>query len=269
MKLTDFKRIARVLKEAYEEVQKETLSAGITPAGDKYSELLSKVREEVVTRAGFTVEDYIQAKETYLKVKKDPGNLVSFVETVEGRIMKKVGERLDKQDKTLSAIVTREDVEYIARDVFESTPPQVVERVVEKIVQPIKETVINREEYDDSILKEELEGSKSELRGYVEKTLDSHKDDVLENVEEKLSERTEALKKEFEDYIAQSFKKNIDIMGMPDFRKLAMGLQAQLDELSSGGTFWLNGTPGAKNTLTVSSTEPTNPTLNDLWVDTA
>jgi hypothetical protein len=46
-------------------------------------------------------------------------------------------------------------------------------------------------------------------------------------------------------------------LGMPDFRKLAMGLQQQIDERIIGVN---------THKLTVSATEPTSPSVGDLWV---
>jgi len=61
---------------------------------------------------------------------------------------------------------------------------------------------------------------------------------------------------------AKNFKKNIDLMGMPDFRKMGIGLRQDIDNLEEKK---VKG-EGVKK-ITVSTTAPTNPNVGDLWVD--
>lgn len=55
------------------------------------------------------------------------------------------------------------------------------------------------------------------------------------------------LKQEIEDGFQKYFERNINILGMPDFRKLAMGLQAQIDDLSGGGDGDVTGPASSTN----------------------
>lgn len=46
-----------------------------------------------------------------------------------------------------------------------------------------------------------------------------------------------------------------------------IGRLAALENKLNSGAYWLNGSAQTTNTLTVSTTQPTNPSINDLWVD--
>jgi hypothetical protein len=76
------------------------------------------------------------------------------------------------------------------------------------------ETFIEREEYDDSELKQAL-------AGIVER---------LETIPEPKEIDKEGLMEEVRNVFGEMFEHNINTLNMPDFRKLAMGIQAQVDE---------------------------------------
>ena len=68
----------------------------------------------------------------------------------------------------------------------------------------------------------------AELGGYLEERIDSIKIPEPVDVEE--------IKKDLETTFGKMLEHNINTLGMPDFRKLAMGLQAQIDSvLASAG----------------------------------
>lgn len=105
---------------------------------------------------------------------------------------------------------------------FEAEVKEIAESVAKKIIPP-PQTLKQIFKYDDSKLKEGLK----ELSEKVGKAV----------TQEELHDRVEALKTDIltwnSENFSDNFQKNIDILGMPDFRKLAMGLQAQIDNLST------------------------------------
>jgi hypothetical protein len=211
MRISEFKRVARLLKTAYAEIEKEALRTGLSIASPEYDAIIDRIRLEILDREGYDIEEYREAKDLYAVMPEDTRNVLSLVERTTDEV------RGEMEELSQRHIPTHEEIVSIAKRVFEETPPQVFNHIVKEIKEPqiIKETVVEEhvEKYDDSHLKKEI-------------------DSIRKDREDKY----EALRKEFEDYIAQSFKKNIDIMGMPDFRKLAMGLESRISELEAGGS---------------------------------
>ena len=112
----------------------------------------------------------------------------------------------------------------------------------------IKETVVevHKEEYDPSPIMAEI-GSLN---------------DRLDNLPKAVPFDSEPLKQEILTLNAENFGKNfqhnIDVLGMPNWRKLAMGLRQDIDTKITGVN---------TSKLTVSTTAPSNPQLNDLWLN--
>lgn len=93
-------------------------------------------------------------------------------------------------------------------------------KAIKELVPP--STVTNNiVDYNDVPLKEGLKSLAEKVK----------KIPAIPDIEKMKSE----LKDELSEKIDVSLKKNIDMMGMPDFRKLGMGLQAQIDALGEGG----------------------------------
>lgn len=216
MKISDFKKIGRLLKTAYAELEAEAIKGGLSLMSPQYEQMQSKVRELVLKKHGFTVQEYRDAKDKVLLVPKEDQQLLSIMEDFEGGIK----ERMDKFDA--KHIPTKEEIIELAREIFRQTPPQIINQIVREVKEPtiVKETVIQKQEYDDSLLRKDIEELKSkkmvtqeELKANAEKL----KTDILTFNSKNFSE---------------NFKANINMMGMPDFRKLAMGLQEQIDGIA-------------------------------------
>ena len=83
-----------------------------------------------------------------------------------------------------------------------------------------------------------------------------------------LENKIETNRIEFEEKLGTSFKKNIDAMGMPDFRKLAMGLRADIDRIDSepggGGSAWgdITGTLSNQTDLQTALNSKQNTLIN-------
>ena len=211
MTTKEWKKVARILKESYKEVEAEAISKGIDIFSDEYKELIDVVREKVLTKLGFTIEEYREMADEVATARKKEVN----------KKIEEVTERIDNLPNfNIPKIPTREEIEEIAHEVAKEyiKPPQITNEIVKetthevKIEQPkIIETVRveNRvEKYDDKKLLKELAKLESKIAEIVIPDEEKIRNDL-----------------KFE------LQKNIDTLGMPDFRKLGMGLQVQIDEV--------------------------------------
>lgn len=234
--ITDWKKMARLLKEVYAEIQKEALSKGIDILSPEYDELINNARILVLEKNGWTLEEYRSLKEQIEGIDK-AGTLEVMKDTQ--KKIKTMSERMDDFH-----IPTSEEIEEIAEQVAQKyiVPPQITNQVIERIIEkrPIKETIRVKErvEYDDKPIRKEIKR-------------------VLQQIDEiKIPEQIsiEKLKKELKSDFSVFFEHNINTLDMPNFRKLAMGLQGQIDDLvnnpSAGGghTIQDEGTPLTQRT---------------------
>lgn len=235
MTIQEWKQIARLLKTVYQELEKECIEAGISLLSPEYTTLMDKARLKVLEQAGYTLEEYRSIKEQVEGVDK-AGTLAVMQET-----QKKLEEVSDRH------IPTTEEIMAIAHEVAQQyiVPPVVTNQIIKEttIEKPITlETVRvieKKEKYDDSKLRE-----------------------MIKQVEEKIPTFTTyddtELRELIVNHFSENFAKNIDMLGMPNFRQLATGLRADIDERIIGVN---------TNKLTVSATAPSNPQLNQLWLD--
>lgn len=218
MTTSQFKKIARTLKTVYAQLEKEAIEQGVSLLSTEYEQVLAKARLAVLEQAGFTIEEYRSAKAKVAGFSQ--ADLLDVVEVQDS----KIGNIHDRY------IPTVEDIERIAEEVAQKyvVPPVVTNQIVKettiekpRIIETVRE-ITNREEYDDKHLTGELASLKEKLS----------------NIEKPVSK--EEIQTDIKNYFAELFEHNINTLGMPDFRKLAMGLQAQIDAIdnSGGGGTW-------------------------------
>lgn len=236
-----FKRIAVLLKKVYAELEAEAVDSGLSVGSPEFQEALDKAREMVLNQNGFTIEQYREIK-TKMNAYTPADLMTEF-----GRVAEKVDNLV---------VPTAKDIEDIATAVAKAhmKAPEIINRIVKEVVkekpQIIKETTIEKTvqevAYNEGPMKEEIAGLTKRI------------EDLPKPV------NVELLKKEFEtffhDNFGANFQKNIDILGMPLFRQLAMGLREDVDTKITG-VF--------THKITVAAVAPSNPVLNDLWVDTS
>lgn len=232
----EFKKIAQLLKKVYQELEFEALKNGVNITGEEYDLMVANAREAVLKKFGFTIEEYRTAKEEAENLRR--GERPSFEE------LKTVVEEYRKLP-----VLTKEEVAEIATDVAKKyvTAPQIINKIVKEIKiqtppQIIKETIVNeitqRVEYDDTQLQKELKR-------------------ILQQIDEiKVAEPLDIpkLKEELHSDFSVFFDKNIDILGMPNFRKLAMGLRADIDRIDNE--------PGGAGSGTVTEVSSANGALS-------
>jgi len=210
----ELKKIYKILNRAYAELELEALKEGVSITSVEYDLMVDKAREAILKKFGYTPEEYRAAKAEAEVVRR--GERPSFEE------LKSTLEEVKK------VWVTKEEAVEIAHAVAKKyiTAPQVINKIVKEIKlesppQIIKETMhtTERVEYDPSPIMAEI-GS---LNDRLERITVTEPPDLKTFREE--------LRKEWSTDFGKNFEHNINTYGMPDFRKLAMGLQGQIDEL--------------------------------------
>lgn len=223
------KKVMRLLKRAYDELEAEALKAGVAITSPEYEQLVDKVRTAVLQKEGFTVEEFRSAKEeleTERVAKKETEKQASETVAKEqreaetaktDRVFEKIsmvkGEKGDKGDRG-----ERGEVGLVG-----PRGPEGKAGKDGKDGRPGRDGKDGRDGRD------------------TPETMVAYLEDLIQSVDKKIPtpETPDSFRAKVEAIIQvsevawDSVKKNLDIMGMPDFRKLAMGLQAQIDELNA------------------------------------
>lgn len=245
MTTAEFKRVARLLKEIYAELEKEALKDGFDIFSDEYIGIQSVVRERTLARLGFTIEEYREAKELVAPAKKvDVEKQVTEATTM----AQEVSNRVDAL-----SIPNEEEILAKAKEIADAVvkAPTITNQIVKErtIEKPtiLEKTIVEHDEFDASPLWAEL--------GYLNDRLDSlPQTPEIPDFESRIRSVEREIKSEF----MEKFEEHINTLNMPDFRKLAMGLTQQIDTKIEGVNV---------RRITVSPTAPENPHVNDLWIE--
>jgi hypothetical protein len=243
----EFKKIAQLLNRVYKELEMDALAQGVSPLSTDYDAMQADARERVLTKMGFTLDEYREAKNQIMEEAKD----VTLQEV-----------KLIMDELRSIPQLKMEDVQRLAKDAAE----KVAEEVAQKYIVPpqitnqiIKETTVEKpitietirevkiiEEYDATYLEEQIVAVRKKLQ---ELKIPPPYDD---------SKIREFVK----NYFSENFEKNINLLGMPNFRQLAIGLRQDIDIRVVG-----DSDNKSIPKLTVGYTEPVSPKLYDLWYD--
>lgn len=214
MTISEFKTVGRLLKEVYSELEKEAINNGISLLSPMYETMRNNARDTVLTNNGFTLDEYKKAKFE-----------ISDISPVDTHIL---AQEAHRKIKALEGIVpTTDQITKIAQDVASQyvTAPQITNQIV-------RETTVEKPQ----IIKETTVEKVVEVKAYNEKPMMDKIDALTMRVEGFKIPNSPDLEAFRESLITEwqtSLKKNIDIFGMPDFRKLAMGLRGDIDYLQS------------------------------------
>lgn len=232
-----YPQLQKLLRKVLREAEDEALEQGVDVTTPEYREFKLKLKERFLEKAGVTTEDYDAYLETYkeksrAKAEEKRAELDKKLEEMEVRIVGK--------------IPSKEEMAALAKEVAESVvkPPTVInqivkETVVEKpITKVIKETKIEKVDYEDGPLWAEV--------GFLNDKVDNIKIPDVPVLD------VPALKGELLNEMDVRAKKQIDIMGMPDFRKLGLGLREDVDRL-------INNPVAGGSSISVDSAEVTDP----------
>ena len=221
----EFKKIGRLLKEVYKELENRAVSEGVNIFGDEFRLLRDEARERVLSQFGFTIEEYREAKEGVGRgrpkdIRKEVSDVKENVESIE--------------------VPTTEEIKAPVKVVAEETvkSPTVINKVINKIIKEtvvekpsiVKETVIQnkteRVEYDDRALRGEMSALKEEVKKI--NSSPKKEPDLKKEISQEIDKKIE--------HVYQTLDETTNIFNMPDFRKLGMGLQGQIDDLRSSIT---------------------------------
>lgn len=253
MTIAQWKKIARLLKKVYEEIEKEAIEEGFDLLSPEYTELVDKARLAVLEKHGFTLEEYREVKEQVTGIDK-AGTLAVMQDTQ--KKLEEVGGRHIPTSEEITEIAERVAQKYVV-------PPQITNQIVKeytiekpKIIETVRQiNKITKELYDDTQINKEIKR-------------------ILQQIDElKVAEPLDIpkLREELQNDFRVFFESNINILDMPNFRKLAMGLQAQIDALGTGSGSGTVG-PGTINEISYfdsattikSLTVATYPSLTEL-----
>lgn len=211
MTTQQFKKLGRLLKQVYAELEAEALKEGVSTLSPEYDILITKAREKVLESQGFTLQEYREAKAKVAGFSQ--ADLVEETEKIDEKISTKVVEEVNRIIERVNKLEQKHipdeaEIAQISHEVSKEyiVPPQITNQIVKETI--IEQPITVKEEYDDSELKKLL----SEIPKPYDDT---------------------AIKEYFHNYFNENFKKNIDMLGMPDFRKLAMGLRGDIDRISN------------------------------------
>lgn len=208
----DYKKIGRILKTAYAEIEKQAMVEGIDLLSSEYNAIIDKTRLAVLAKYGFTLEQYRTIKQEVAGV--DKTSILQNKKTVEQQLA----------ELTNRHIPTKEEIIQLAHEVAKQyiKPPVITNQIIKekiieqpKIIETIRNT-IQKEVYNSKPLEKMIADVHARIDG-IKPT------PVYDDTK---------LKEYFHDYFSENFKNNINTLGMPDFRKLAMGLQDQIDTLT-------------------------------------
>jgi len=216
----EFKKVGRLLKRAYEEIEEDALKRGINPLSTEYDLIIADVRERMLLKLGYSLEEYREAKSEVEKERR-----IELSKDTAESLLWDFQSRIDNVENKY--IPTKQDIAVIAREVAKEyiKAPEIINKIVKEVQirepQIIKETtvekVIEEVAYNEAPLREKIDS--------VSKRLDELK--IPKEVD------LEKLKEETKNTFSDMFEYNINILGMPNFRKLAMGIQGQIDSLQS------------------------------------
>lgn len=231
MTTAEFKKIARLLKQVYSELEKEASEAGISTLSPEYDQLVATARERVLENAGYTLQEYREAKAKVVGFSQ--ADLVDSVEQRDSKLTELDNRHIPNEDEIAS--IAERVAEKVAKKYI--VPPQIINKIVDRetikkptiIKETVKETI--NVPFDPNPLLAEI--------GSLNERLENIKPEPID---------IEAIKSDLKLDFNKELKHNIDMLGMPDFRKLAMGLQSQIDSIDitggSGAVDSVNGQTG-------------------------
>ena len=226
MTLKEFAKLKNQIEKFLTQFEKELEDDGIIILSSEYDEAMLVLKEKILAKKGLTLEEYNEMESKLEAYDKDDDNLIELFTKVKSSGISD-DRILSLKDKMTGDIIVKvSDVESKLKEELKNTKTELEnykkelkllkdEIDVIKKAKPINQKIINKEYkiiqkeiYDDKKLKEFLNSKTDEFYKKLI-TLDG-------NFKERV------------DKISEFYK------GMPDFRRLGMGLQAQIDDIING-----------------------------------
>lgn len=217
MTISEFKKVARILKEVYKELEDDAIRGGVNLLSQEYTDIVDRARIAVLKKHGFTLNEYREVKDRLAGASKEA--LLSMIETAQKQIEEIKGIKYPTAEEIQAVVAKAAEEKTKAPQIIHNTTKEVI--VKEPTI--VKETVNNtiKVEYDEKPLQEKL----SKLSKRV--------DEIQVPTPLDVEEMKKDLMQETRNTFGEMFEHNINVMGMPNFRKLAMGLREDLDATTS------------------------------------
>lgn len=240
MNIKDFKKINIVLDDILKETEKELLKLNIQRDSEDWDNLILKSKEGVLREMGFTLEEYNHAKDSFdLLERAKQENLETLGKTLSSVLKEEVEKIsnirtdvenvLSEVNEIKLKVPTQEEVDSLLKKLIKEHIKEVtVEKEIVKIIEKptiVKETIVEREEYDDSEIKKDIDEAFRQIQSVAE----TKPQQVIIEKEKSPKIDIKKIKEEILSETNANIKDSIDTLGMPNFRKLGMGLQAQID----------------------------------------
>lgn len=218
MNTQELKKIMRALKLLFADLENQAIEEGVDLASSEYETMQNKVREMYLAKHGYTLEEYKEAKN---KVTELQSTILKGDQGIQGEpAHTPTNEELIDLIKPL-----------IPEPKHGKTPSkEEILSLLKPLIPKVKDGQTPSNERLISLIKPLMPHYDAEI-GYLEDKINNIKIPIPEKINvEKLKED---IREEFKNHFSENFKKNIDVLGMPDFRKLAMGLQGQIDDVKA------------------------------------
>jgi hypothetical protein len=205
-------------------------------SSEEYDAILNQAREKILAESGFTVSEYLETKN---QINSERISTKSKRDSEFKEIFEKVSVIKGEKGET----PTDEKIIELIRPLIPTPIPgkTPTQKELVELIKPLIPKVKNGETPSNErllslirpLLSTDIETYINPLEaavGYIEDKVNNIKiPDIPKPID------IEELRENFRNDFSEFLRKNIDILGMPDFRKLALGLQSQIDELNSGG----------------------------------
>ena len=248
--INQFKNLKRQIDKILETTENEAIKKGVDITSSEYLNALFSFKKRILAKRGISIEEY-EEMENNIEVEADEGmmRLEVKMSNTERRGFEKEIEQV-KYDVRLSLKETEKIMEKVKSDFLEDVQAatkstqsiMLKEEDVINIVVPLIPTIPEPEKFDPSAFiagLELLSEKVLDIQEEFQKSLGTLTKRVITDKE--LAEK-EIAKKQTSNFsedetIAlrnlaspQGMQENIDLYGMPAWRKLAMGLQQQIDD---------------------------------------
>ena len=151
MTVSEWKRIARILKYLYQEIELESAREGLLLSEEEFKTLQGRARERLLSKAGFTMEEY---EETRKEVSAEQE--VKRQEKFDKKYLAEISDQL--QTILNLKVPTEDEIKEIAWQVASEfvKEPEIVKEITKEVItqvkpQTIEKTILKTErvEYDD------------------------------------------------------------------------------------------------------------------------
>ncbi len=225
-------QIKKLLKKTLRETEDEAILNHIDTTTPEFKALMLKLRNKMLIDMGTPVSDYDEYLESLKDIgrKKYQAKKDAFVKEVKQEVKDETVLATWESLPDKPAIPTTEEIKSVAIEVVSEAIRKLPPAPAPVIEKPVIEKTI--EVYDDTKMKEAFEDLSFKVQQIKIPEIPAPLD---------VKKFKESITDEYKFY----FQESINIMDMPDFRKLAMGLQGQIDSLGSGSNGSVAGFTGS------------------------